>query len=101
MVKIMETNTTHFDSNLESYKESVKQLLNTHSEPIRIFFNKIDGTIREMLATTNPSLIPASTYEKKTDRVKELNPSIQVVFDTEKQEWRSFRWDSLVEVRKP
>ena len=36
------------------------------------------------------------TYEKKTDKVKTSNIETCPVFDTDKSEWRSFRYDSLV-----
>jgi hypothetical protein len=37
-------------------------------------------------------------YEKKTERVKTLNEETCPVFDLEKNEWRSFRYDTITKV---
>jgi hypothetical protein len=37
-------------------------------------------------------------YEKKTDRKKEANTEIVPVFDLEKNEWRSFKVDSVLSI---
>ena len=61
-----------------------------------ITFEKKDGSERKMLATLKSGVIPA--YEKKTDREKKVNESVLSVFDLEKEEWRSFRLDSIREI---
>lgn len=94
----METQETN--SNLETYKEKVLDHLRTSETAVPITFNKVDGSIRQMNATLNPALIN-STYEKTTDRVKTPDPDTQAVFDVDKGAFRSFRWDSLLEVRFP
>lgn len=58
-----------------------------------ITFEKKDGSERKMLATLKSDLIPV--YEKKTEREKKINESVLSVFDLEKEEWRSFRLDSV------
>lgn len=62
---------------------------------VRVFikFNKKDGTEREMLCTLSEE---APVYEKKTER--KPNPDTCFVFDVEKKEWRSFRYDSVTRV---
>ena len=62
---------------------------------VRVFikFNKKDGTEREMLCTLSEE---APAYEKKTER--KANPDTCFVFDVEKKEWRSFRYDSVTRV---
>lgn len=67
------------------------------TEEVKIEFTKKDGSIRTMLCTLNPALV--KDYEKKTDRVKVVNEETCPVFDIEKQEWRSFRFDTLVSVK--
>lgn len=62
--------------------------------PVTVTFEKSDGTLREMRATLESNVI-VETREKKTDRVKKPNPDVCAVWDMEKQEWRSFRWDKL------
>ena len=64
--------------------------------PVTVSFVKKDGSTREMRCTLDPSL--TVEYEKKTDRTKEPNPDVQFVFDIDKREWRSFRFDSIMSV---
>ena len=87
----------------------VKQLL-TNSE-VTVTFTKADGTDREMLCTLDHSRIPVSVAkpvsttapvdgivrESKKPR-KEPDPHSIRVFDVEKQEWRSFRFERLKKV---
>jgi hypothetical protein len=54
-----------------------------------ITFTKVDGNERVMNATLQESVVPA-TEGKRTAPVSNL-----VVFDTDKQEWRSVRIDSI------
>jgi uncharacterized membrane protein YvbJ len=62
---------------------------------VRISFNKKDGTLRTMEATTYGPIIPAE-YQPKHEDERSYSDEVQRVFDTEINEWRSFRWDSLV-----
>ena len=62
---------------------------------VRISFNKKDGTLRTMDATTYGPMIPAE-YQPKHEDERNYSNEVQRVFDTEINEWRSFRWDSLV-----
>ena len=65
--------------------------------PVTVDFQKKDGTMRTMKCTLQESAIP--TYEKKTERVRtnSSDESISVV-DLDKNEWRSFRYDSIKSV---
>ena len=70
---------------------------------VRVSFTKKDGTLRTMEATTYAPLIPVECQPKnETDRdySDEIHRSRcaarWIVFDTEINEWRSFRWDSVV-----
>ncbi len=63
---------------------------------VSLTFNKKDGTERVMLATLNEKIVPK--YEKKTDREKKKTLESMSVFDVEKNEWRSFRLDSLKQI---
>jgi hypothetical protein len=63
-----------------------------------VVFTKKDGTDREMFCTLSESKIPAEKQPKE-GQGSETSGSALRVFDTEKQEWRSFRWDSIKEVR--
>lgn len=64
-----------------------------------IVFTKKDGTTREMSCTLSESRIPADKQPKTKEESGTTAGSALRVFDTQKQEWRSFRWDSITEVR--
>lgn len=85
---------------IEIYKLRVLDALKNSDTPIEIHFQKVDGSIRKILATLNQSLI-TTQYEKKTDTVKVPNPDVQAVYDTEKNEWRSLRWNAIIEAKLP
>jgi len=65
--------------------------------PCFVTFTKVDGTKRIMKCTLNDAYIPPSE-PKKTDRVKKDNPDVLAVWDLEKDGWRSFRFDTILEV---
>jgi hypothetical protein len=93
----------------EQIREWVRGLL--QNSKINITFTKADGTDRDMLCTLDHSRIPVSAAkpisttapvdgivrESKKPR-KEPDPHSIRVFDLEKQEWRSFRFDRLRKV---
>lgn len=63
-----------------------------------IDFHKVDGTKRLMKCTLNEKYIDEHEvkYDKKTERIKPSNENLLVVFDVEKNDWRSLRLDSIV-----
>ena len=58
-------------------------------------FQKKNGELREMFATTNPSLVKRHINGRGVSR--ELYATT-AVFDCELGEWRSFRWESIIKV---
>lgn len=74
-------------------KQAIKESLQS-GQPITVTFTKRDGTLREMLCTTNGQLIPADKHPK-TD-THPASEDVQRVFDVDKQMWRSFKWDSVI-----
>ena len=80
----------------EELKESVRASL--HSQQVQIAFVKTDGTLREMRATLDLDNLISEEYHPKNEKERKKNPDVQVVFDLDKNEWRSFRWDKLVSV---
>ena len=63
---------------------------------IEIEFLKADGSVRKMNATLNESVVPH--LEENAER--KANPDTQVVWDTEVNGWRSFRWDRLQGIKE-
>jgi hypothetical protein len=64
---------------------------------VSLTFEKKDGSIREMNATLKEGVVVP--YEKKSDKEKKVSREVMAVFDVDKSEWRSFRLDSLKEIR--
>lgn len=65
--------------------------------PVDVTFIKKSGEERKMTCTLKEDL--TETYEKKTDKVKVQNEEVCPVFDLDKKEWRSFRFDSIKRIR--
>lgn len=60
---------------------------------VKVTFEKKDGTMREMRCT----LKDVPEYERKTESEtpRKKNDEVLSVFDLDKNEWRSFRIDSI------
>jgi hypothetical protein len=65
---------------------------------VEITFDKVDGTRRVMKCTQDPLYIDAhfAKSEKKTERTRESKEGLLIVFDTEKNDWRSIRTESII-----
>ena len=59
-------------------------------------FLKADGSLRKMKATLQESIVPHTDTKKD----KEPNADICIVWDTDLEAWRSFRWDRLQTVKE-
>ncbi len=62
-----------------------------------VSFRKAKGELRDMRCTLNPELM--GQYEKKTERTKPVNELTLPVWDMDKNEFRSFRVDSVLNLR--
>jgi hypothetical protein len=87
-------------NNKEQFRSWVRGLL---SEGIvTVSFTKKDGTERVMNCSLDGKLIPEDKYPKVKETgatVKAKSTESYAVFDIDKQEWRSFRWADVNEVR--
>jgi hypothetical protein len=85
----------------DEFKDQVRKLLHD-SKDLCIVFTKKDGTEREMFCTLQEAKIPTDKQPKSeasnSTTTGQGNESSIRVFDTVKQEWRSFRWDSVTKV---
>jgi hypothetical protein len=66
------------------------------SEKVTVLFTKKDGSERKLICTLNENKIPSEKAPKNTGKAKSED-SI-AVFDLEKSDWRSFRFDSVKKV---
>lgn len=62
---------------------------------VNVSFIKTDGDRRDMPCTLNEDLIPEDKLPKTTPKTQSTD-SVAKVFVTDIQQWRSFRWDSIV-----
>lgn len=60
---------------------------------VKFYYQKVDGSMREAWGTLKSDLMPK--MDERTDRKTE-NATVQVYFDTEKQEFRCFKRANLV-----
>jgi hypothetical protein len=87
------------DKEFEEFKTWTLGVL--HDENITdlcVTFTKKDGTNRDMRCTLCEGRIPADKQPKTEGTGSKDSGSAVRVFDTEKSEWRSFRWDSVTKV---
>lgn len=70
---------------------NIKLVKQMSTKIVKFYFRKVDGSIREAYGTLQPSLLPETkgTERKKAD-------TLQVYFDTEKSEYRSFKKANLI-----
>ncbi len=73
--------------------EQLKQKLN--NSVAHFIFQKKDGSLKEIFATTNPALCSRHINGRGVSR--ELYATT-AVFDVECGQWKSFRWESLIQV---
>jgi len=75
----------------------IEQLQNSMVE---ITFDKVDGTRRIMQCTLDQDYIKVhSEIKEQTENTRKPKEGVLVVFDTEKNEWRSMRVESIVSYR--
>lgn len=60
---------------------------------VKFYFKKVDGTLREAYGTLAERLLPAT---QGTGR--KANDTIQVYYDTEKEEYRCFKKANLINI---
>jgi hypothetical protein len=68
---------------------------------ITVCFTKVNGDLRKMRCTTNKNMVPEVPVSESPEverKERKINPDIQRVWDLDKEAWRSFRLDSVVEV---
>jgi hypothetical protein len=86
------------------FKTWLKGILHDeHAKDLCVVFTKKDGTERELYCTLDESRIPTDKLPQAQDETgttaRKFSDDALRVFDTQKQEWRSFRWDSVKQVR--
>lgn len=63
---------------------------------VEVTFTKRDGSQRVMNCTLSKDVVPPATKDPLTQtKVRKLNEDVMVVWDTDKNDWRSFRLDQV------
>ena len=68
-------------------KDAMKQRI------VKFYFKKVDGSVREAYGTLKENLIPATSGDNR-----KKNDTVQVYFDTERQEYRCFKKANLLNI---
>ena len=76
-------------------RNEIIEALQAHKCVIK--FTKINGEVREMPCTLREDIVPK--YEHKTEKTKKPNDQVLSVWCTDVNAWRSFRVDSVQELR--
>ena len=93
------------DENVKESEVLPKELVNALKEVlkhyltkgvVKVVFTKKDGTERVTLCTLSEEYLPES-YAGSGERKK--SEETLAVFDIEEDDWRSFRWDSIKEIK--
>jgi len=74
-------------------KEELKKLLK--STVLTVNFKKKDNTLRKIVCTLNEEYLPEMDSKEEKKARSESSDAI-AVWDLEKQDWRSFRIDSVI-----
>lgn len=77
-------------------KEDLKKLLS--KDVFIVNFLKTDGSKRAMKCTLREDIV--KPHVKKTEKSKKPNDNVLSVWDVEKDSYRSFRLDSLIDYQK-
>lgn len=85
----------NFNPNDNDFQTWFKGELANGTEDLRIVFTKKDGTERQMQCTLSSNRIPVVKQPKGGKPARATTGSSVCVYDTQTQDWRSFRWDSL------
>lgn len=60
---------------------------------VKFYFTKVDGSVREAYGTLKENLIPATSSDNR-----KKNDTVQVYFDTERQEYRCYKKANLLNI---
>jgi hypothetical protein len=72
-----------------------------HKGTVVVEFLKADGSVRKMTGTLDPLIISTYYTEPEVTKPRRVNEDVCKIFDLDKNEWRSFRWDRLQSVSAP
>jgi hypothetical protein len=84
---------TASEADRKLFREWLTNVIRT--ERVNINFVKADGTERWLHCSLHPDLIPADKLQKEEAAPRKRSEDALSVWDLEKQDWRSFRFDRV------
>jgi hypothetical protein len=63
---------------------------------MKVTFTKANGDVRVMHCTLKEGVMPPP---KESPAARKLSPDALAVWDLEKSEWRSFRYDTITDIK--
>jgi len=84
----------HPERNDDEWRQNVEGLLKTGNG--KFHFQKVNGSLRDMFCTLNPSALPEGYNSELSSQSK---PGTLTVWDIEKDAWRSMRYDSIIQFK--
>jgi len=78
-------------------REEIQETLRTGAHVV--VFTKVDGTRREMICTLDQDFLPEMEEKDGEKKERKINEEVLPVYDLQKKGWRSFRVDSVIEVK--
>jgi len=64
---------------------------------VKVIFRKIDGTERTMMCTRCFDYIPPDHRPIGGRETRKNNPALEYVYDLEKEDWRCFVYENVIE----
>lgn len=66
---------------------------------VDITFSKKDGSIRKMICTTAPHLLPEYIKHASYENPNIPTSTTMIIFDLAIDKWRSFVWENLIDIK--
>lgn len=85
----------HPERNDDDWRNRVIDLLKTGNA--KFHFQKVDGSLRDMFCTLQPSALPDENYN--TELSNQSKPGILTIWDLEKNAWRSLKFDTVIDFK--
>lgn len=86
------------EKNIDDFKKFVKDLINNTDDDKIVTFEKLDGSLRVMnVLPARLKYVPKDT-EDSTKQRKKQNDDVIVVWDNDKEAFRSIRYESIQKI---
>jgi hypothetical protein len=84
----------HPERNNDDWRVRVEGLLKVGNG--KFHFQKVDGSLRDMFCTLQPSVLPEDFNTELTNQSK---PGVLTIWDIENNGWRSMRYENVIQFK--